>query len=381
MPEAGGTDSGHGDPRRRATRAGFDPQRAWPLFWTTALAVVVAMAVVAASLTVAIRELGLSDRASLRANTPAVLDLVKLAFALVAGIGATIGLVLTYRRHRMAENVDAWERDRAGREERREAREETRLLNERFSAAAAQLASDQAGLRIAGAYSMAQLADDWDDGRQQCIDVLCAHVRRERPDPATTEAQVVHDDREFRLTITRLITVHLKTDDAHSWRDRDFDFTGATFDGEEFKGAVLDGGTMSFNRARFMNGGADLFEIRILGGLLDFRRADFTGSVRMELATIAGGAVDFSEARFSGGRIDLRRIAVTGSAAIYFCRARFESSELDFTDAGFAGGVIDFRDATFDGGHFEFGGADLLGTEFAVDGGSRPSWLGLPARS
>lgn len=359
-------------------RPGFDPTRARPLIWTTVLAVVVALAVAGGSLTFALGELGLLSRSRLRASTPTVLDLVKLAFALVGGIGATMGLVLAFRRHLMAENVDTWERERVDREVRREAREETRLLNERFGAAAAQLASDQAGLRIAGGYSMAQLADDWDEGRQQCIDVLCAHIRRGRP-AADADAQVIHDDRDFRLTIARLITAHLADGAEHGWRDRVFDFTGATFDGEEFKRATLDGGAMSFVGARFEGAGLDLFEIKVRRGLLDFRRADLSGgTLGLELSVLTGGEVDFSEARFGDCRVDLRRASISGDARLYFCRSHFEAGELDFSGARFDGGEVDFRDADRTRTRFEFGGSTAAGTGFVLDTAITPDWLPLP---
>lgn len=373
-PRAGGErPRGESGPHR-----GFDPTRARPLIWTTVLAVVVALVVAGGSLTAALGELGLLSRSRLRASTPTVLDLVKLAFALVGGIGATMGLVLAFRRHLMAENVDTWERERVDREVRREAREETRLLNERFGAAAAQLASDQAGLRIAGVYSMAQLADDWDEGRQQCIDVLCAHIRRGRP-PADADPQVVHDDRDFRLTIARLITAHLADGAEHGWSDRVFDFTGATFDGEEFKRVTLDGGTMSFVGARFEGAGLDLFEIKVRRGLLDFRRADLSGGpLGLELSVLSGGEVDFSEARFGGSRIDLRRCGIAGDAKLYFCRARFDAGEIDFTDARFVGGEADFRDVDRAGTRFELRGSTVVGTRFVLDTATAPDWLPLP---
>jgi uncharacterized protein YjbI with pentapeptide repeats len=361
-------------------RDGFDPKRARPLIRTTVLAVVVALTVAGGSLAAALGELGLLSRDQLRNNSPVVVDLVKLAFALVGGIGATIGLVLAFRRHLMAENVDTWERERVDREVRREAREETRLLNERFGAAATQLASDQAGLRIAGVYSMTQLADDWEEGRQQCIDVLCAHIRRGRP-PADADPQLIHDDRDFRSTIARLITAHLAEGAEHGWHDRVFDFTGATFDGEEFKRAVLDGGTMTFAGARFEGAGLDMFEFRILRGLVDFRRADLSsGTLGLELSVFSGGEVDFSEARFGDARLDVRRSKVVDDGKLYFCRAHFASGEVDFTDARFESGVIDFRDADHVAGRFEFDGAVRTGTELVLDVATVPVWLPLPAR-
>ena len=60
-----------------------------------------------------------------------------------------------------------------------------RTLNERFATAAEQLGSDKpAAVRLAGVYAMAGLADDWEENRQTCVDVLCAYLRMPyEPDP------------------------------------------------------------------------------------------------------------------------------------------------------------------------------------------------------
>src|SRR5215831_5355926 len=53
-----------------------------------------------------------------------------------------------------------------------------RTLNERFGAAADQLSTDKPpSVRLAGVYAMAGLADDWENHRQTCIEVLCGYLR------------------------------------------------------------------------------------------------------------------------------------------------------------------------------------------------------------
>src|SRR5690348_2248828 len=64
------------------------------------------------------------------------------------------------------------------------AEQRTRALNERFATAAGQLGSDKPAVRLAGVYAMAGLADDWEENRQTCVDVLCAYLRMPyEPDP------------------------------------------------------------------------------------------------------------------------------------------------------------------------------------------------------
>src|SRR5215471_2792933 len=57
------------------------------------------------------------------------------------------------------------------------AEQRTRTLNERFATAAEQLGSDKPAVRLAGVHGMAGLADDWEENRQTCVDVLCAYLR------------------------------------------------------------------------------------------------------------------------------------------------------------------------------------------------------------
>jgi hypothetical protein len=52
-----------------------------------------------------------------------------------------------------------------------------RMLNERSTTAAEQLGSDKPAVRLAGVYAMAGLADDWEENRQTCVDVLCAYLQ------------------------------------------------------------------------------------------------------------------------------------------------------------------------------------------------------------
>ncbi|HXT88128.1 MAG TPA: AAA family ATPase, partial [Trebonia sp.] len=77
--------------------------------------------------------------------------------------GGVVALVVAYRRQHVGEAA--------------EAREHGRALTDRLGAAAEQLGSERPAVRIAGAYAMARLADDWPQARQTCINVLCGYLR------------------------------------------------------------------------------------------------------------------------------------------------------------------------------------------------------------
>ena len=92
------------------------------------------------------------------------------------------------------------------------AEQRSRGLNERFATAADRLGSDKPpAVRLAGVYAMAGLADDWEENRQTCVDVLCGYLRMPYdPDPGEGKFRLVFlADREVRHTVIRVITAHL----------------------------------------------------------------------------------------------------------------------------------------------------------------------------
>lgn len=234
-------------------------------------------------------------------------NLVKLALSVVAGIGGVLALVVAYRRQRLNEAA--------------EQRERTKLFNERFVSASAQLGHESPAVRLAGVYAVAGLADDWPEQRQTCIDVLCAYLRMPY-EPASSDWH--HDDEtEIRLSLTGVIRDHLRDGAAVSWRGHDFDFTRAVLRGADFSGAEFIGGKVSFSLTRFAPGGWTAFDrarfvcevsfggAEFLGGRVTFDGANFeAGKLRFDGAEFTGGRVSFRGARFTGGQVDLSGVDV-----------------------------------------------------------------------
>lgn len=131
-----------------------------------------------------------------------------------------------------------------------------RTLNERFATAVDMLGNDKpAAVRLAGVYAIAGLADDWKDGRQTCVDVLCGYLRMPYTlDPGDGEARLSFlADREVRDTIIKVIATHLRHGVRFSWHDRDSDFTGILFEnGGDFSGAVFSGRKVTFDKGRLL---------------------------------------------------------------------------------------------------------------------------------
>ncbi|MFF9142701.1 pentapeptide repeat-containing protein [Streptomyces albogriseolus] len=308
----------------------------------------------------------IDNTAKLDAKT--LFDLVKLSFGVVAGAGALVALVVSYRRQRV---------DEAGAH-----REATRLHTERFSQAVEQLGSDAPAVQLGGVHALAGLADDApnDSLRQTCIDVLCAYLQLPfTPDPGDDPAhQEEHHRylalRKVRHTILRLIGDHYRRPQGthRSWQGCNLDLTGVTIDGRmDFNGASFsNGGVVSFDGATFSDGGWLSFDGATIsdGGWLSFRGARLSGSdVSFNRAMFSGGTVTFDGATFSRGRVFFRRATFSGSR-VFFGGARFSGGRVIFDGATFSGGTVFFRDATRSDGGVFFHGATFSGGSVAFDG-------------
>ncbi|MFD9305403.1 pentapeptide repeat-containing protein [Streptomyces sp. NPDC060048] len=246
--------------------------------------------------------------------------------------------------------------------------ERTRLLNERFSTAAALLGHKEAACRLAGVHAMAGLADDWAERRQTCIDVLCAYLRMPYyplgpdggipvGDPADGQA-----NREVRLTVIRTIRDHLLWDTPleTSWCGYDLDFTGATFDGGDFSFARFSGGKVGFTGATFSGSEVSFRDATFSGSEVSFRDATFSGGkLSFTSATFPSGEVSFRDATFSGCKVSFNGIFSGGKVSFY--KATFSAGELSFIGATFSSGEVSFNGAVFSGGTVSFNGAVFSG--------------------
>lgn len=291
------------------------------------------------------------------------------------------------------DQLDKTLKAQSGQLDRTLAEQRTRTLNERFATAAEQLGSDKPAIRLAGVYAMAGLADDWEESRQTCIDVLCAYLRMPyEPDPGQEGPEAQRLDfqaiREVRHTVIRVITAHLREHAAVSWQGFNLDFTGIVFDGGDFRYAQFSGGTVSFSEAVFagipvsfagakFSGGEILFEnTEFSSGVVDFSDARFSGgtvefgaglrsdvTVLFDSAEFSGGAVKvggwfsdgevlFSDTEFSGGTVEFSGLFL--GSKVFFSGAKFSGTTINFDGAKFSGGTFDFCDAEFSGGEVDF---------------------------
>jgi hypothetical protein len=256
------------------------------------------------------------------------LDVIKTTITVAGFVGAVLVGVYGYRKQRLVEG-DA-------------RRADAEQLAQRYTTAADQLGHEKAAVRLAGVYAMARLADDWDDQRQVCIDVLCAYLRMPY-EPDSASEKYCEGEREVRLTIIRIIRDHLQDPDSSTtWCGRDLSFSNATFHGGEFSDAKFTGGKVSFEGAKFT------------GGKVYFDGAKFASEIFFEGAEFAGGAVSFVIAAFSGGRVYFSTTKFTGGT-VSFNNAKFLGGEVDFRYADHTGGKVSFDEAEFTGSSIEWG--------------------------
>ena len=246
------------------------------------------------------------------------------------------------------------------------AEQRTRTLNERFSTAAEQLGSDKPAVRLAGVYAMAGLADDWEENRQTCVNVLCAYLRMPyEPDPGQSASEqqrlAFQAIREVRHTVIGVIAGHLREDAAVSWQGLNLDFTGVVFDGGDFGHVRFSSGTVKFWGAQFSGGTVGFDFTEFSGGTVDFNHAKFSGgTVSFNCAKFSGGTVRFGFAKFSDGKVLFGFTQISGGK-VYFNNAQFSGGTVNFVGAEFSGGTVVFDAAQFSGGTVNFLAAQFSG--------------------
>ena len=269
------------------------------------------------------------------------LDLVKVSLTTIGGIGGTGYLVIKYRERASAERAERdAEQDRA----------EQRLLS-----GVQQLGSGSPQVRIAGVYSLADVADTYrGEYRQRVVSILCGYLRTQRgerrtivneqdgPEQSSEEKVYVSHDGAVESTVLEVLVRHLhkrceKTkhreavtqlvEDDQLWCDCTIDLHDAVL--TEFA---------NFRDATF-NGYAD-FRGATFNGYADFERATFNRYADFRDATFNGYA-DFQDATFTNAYF----WGATFTNDANFGGATFKR-DANFWDTTFTS-FADFQDATF----------------------------------
>jgi uncharacterized protein YjbI with pentapeptide repeats len=287
------------------------------------------------------------------------LDAIKTALTVAAGVGALVTLIVALRRQSLSE--------RGQRHTEEDAREQR--ITTLYVAAAEQVGSEKAAVRLAGLYALERLGQDNPKLRQTVIDVICAYLRMpytppaevlrrdakhspqalasDDPDPEPEQQPQRHQELQVRLTAQRLIRDHAKAprpdpEPATYWQGEhgermNLDLTGAVLVSFDLADCRLE--TATFSSAQFHQG-------THLDGVNFHGNADLNG-VQFH------GDGNLIEAHFHGNA-ELNVVQFHGDAVLF--RAQFHRN------AGL-GGVQFYGHAGLGGTRF-YGSADLGGACF-----------------
>lgn len=302
------------------------------------------------------------------------IELLKIVLAVIAGFGGVVLLSVNHRKQKVAESDHRLAL-------RQEEREKSKLLNERFAAAAEQLAHDSEQVRLAGVYALAGLADDWDEGRQKCVEVLISYLRLAEPG----ESEVVD-------TLFRLFRERLTTDSP--WCDVDFDFTGMKlvdmdFSGFTFRGmltldqVVFSGEETKFLGTRFegelrchgteFSATRTRFSHATFGGPAGFLHARFATALYLSSASIDGGTLRFEDCLFEDLVIGAELAVLRGTLRFECCEFKATTAMFPRADIGpwFVDrrwyGVLFGRDEDPGRGTCSFVGCDLVNSSLLLE--------------
>ena len=306
------------------------------------------------------------------------LDVVKVSLTTIGGIGGTGYLVIKYRERASAERADA----------------EQRLLS-----GVQQLGSGSPQVRIAGVYSLADVADTYrGEYRQRVVSILCGYLRTQRgerrtivneqdgPEQSSKEKVYVSHDGAVESTVLEVLVRHLRkrrektkhreavtqlVEDDQLWCDCTIDLHDAVLtEIADFWCATFNHNA-NFRGATFTND-ADFWRATFNHNA-NFRGATFTNDADFQDATFTSFA-SFRDATFTNDA-NFRGATFTNDAA-NFWRATF-TNDADFQDATFTI-FASFRDATFNR-YANFLGATFNGADFrdATFSRSAPP-MGLP---
>ena len=278
------------------------------------------------------------------------LDIVKVSLTTIGGIGGTGYLVIKYRERASAERAE------------RDAEQET--AERRLLSGAQQLGSESPQVRIAGVYSLADVADTYrGEYRQRVVSILCGYLRTQRGEwkivtngkgrqdkPAEEKVYVSHDG-AVESTVLEVLVRHLRkrreqaehneavtqeVEDDQLWCDCTIDLHDAVLT------EIAD-----FRYATFTND-ANFWDATF--NRANFERATFTNDANFERATFTNDA-NFGDATFTNdANFERATFKRANFERATFKRANFERA--NFGDATFTNNAY-FGGATFNRANFE----------------------------
>jgi hypothetical protein len=116
-------------------------------------------------------------------------------------------------------------------------RAEQEFLSNRYHEAVDHLGHEKAAVRLAGIYALARLADDWDERRQDCLDLPCDYLRMPVKHVNKGDDE---DEYKVRRSIFRVFNTHLEEAATTSWSNLSFDLSDTTLSGVSIFNATFE---------------------------------------------------------------------------------------------------------------------------------------------
>ncbi|MFE3497581.1 pentapeptide repeat-containing protein [Streptomyces sp. NPDC059175] len=363
-------------PAQLDTKHGHRTLGLWPMWYALATCLATAICLVVITWFMFNWLIGSPPKASPKPlEVTTQLELAKLAFATVAGLGALVALVTGYRRQRIDEAAQILAQKTAS-DTAHDAAE--RRITELYGQSVEQLGHEHAAVRLGGLYALERLAQDNPDHRETVVSVICAYLRMpflSQEIPASAPRGVTYPlnlletlDREgqqelqVRLAAQSILRSHLIHHQGSSgrnyWSGIVLNLSGAElihFSLQECKVFLA-----NFEGARFI-GHTGFYAAEF--NIANFIGSVFQGSASYEKATFRlanfdnstfAGAAGFKEATF-GDIAAFDNVAFNDDAI--FARASFRDSTY-FRSAKFTAAAI-FVDASIKEARFQ--GAEFSG--------------------
>lgn len=324
--------------------SGVPDRPRWPWYLSDRFTVFSAALIIAAGVAVTGVLWTIADSAPPE-NQPAMhFDAVVFGATAAAAGGVVIGLILQFRRQRMAEHTHAQDDAKfqlaIQAQQHIEADATARRVTETMTKAIEQFATGNVVVRLAGLQALERVAQENNGQRQAIIDLICAYLRMPfapptgenlRSDTFEIEERAAQDELQVRLAAQKVIADHTRIPSRRDpdieppeqyWPNLFLDLTGATLISFSMRSSVV--------------------RIAVFAGCTFYGRANFSNAkITM---------VDFNKARFStGDEIAMPQQPMSASPAEYV--ASFSNAEFHtglFAGADFEGPVT-FSSATFTG--------------------------------
>lgn len=302
-------------------------------------------------------------------DTAAQLELLKLAFATVAGVGALVALVTSYRRQRVDELAgERAERAQAHTVEVAKANihdTTERRVTELYGRAVEQLGHEKATVRLGGLYSLERLAQHNEDHRPVVVEVICAYLRMPYTPPPVHGPSVTRDEPvaasdaqqelQVRKAAQKILARHLRKEPARArlqglrreikqnplyWSEVSIDLHGACLVDIDFSECFFVSSV--FDDATFF--GQALFSGAIFEGFTRMSRARFKGCAAFDgvecgyLSLHESTFESFADFRNTAFRRQFSLSRVFFEDAVWFTGSRFHA-DVNIVQPSFPRGV------------------------------------------